>query len=286
MKKLSLRETQLALLGLLNEFDRICKEHNLRYSISYGTLIGAVRHKGFVPWDDDVDVCMPRPDYEKFVKLVREEGVLGDRFQLTEDRGSKTYYHFLKLLDLRYKLRTYNHIEARFLYLDIFPVDGMPSDEKENLKVHKQGRRWRNLAGICQWYTMDRWWGVFAYILGWWFYIGVNIFYGRKRAVRNLNNLALKYPFEECEMCGVNSSTRDWKIPREIFENYCEVEFEGRMYSAVSDWDAFLRPVYGDYMQLPSPEKRYSRHYMSIYDSYSNEKFERKKKPCKKTSSV
>ena len=133
---------------------------------------------------------------------------------------------------------------------------------------------------------MDRWWGVFAYIIGWWFYIGVNIFYGRKRAVRKLNELSVQYPFESCELCGVNATNDNLAIKREVFENYSEAEFEGRMYSVVSDWDAFLRPVYGDYMQLPPPEKRYSRHNISIYDTYSPEEFERKKKAYKKMSSV
>ena len=69
MQQLSLREVQLEELELLKDFDQFCKKHNLKYSLCYGTLIGAARHKGFIPWDDDIDVCMPRPDYERLLTL-------------------------------------------------------------------------------------------------------------------------------------------------------------------------------------------------------------------------
>ncbi len=279
MRKLSLREMQLKLVGLMEEFDRICREHNLRYTIAYGTLIGAVRHKGFIPWDDDADVCMPRPDYERFIEIVRAGGVLSDRYELTEDRGSKTYYNFVKLLDTNYPLKTPNHIEAPYLYLDIFPIDGMPGTDEEAAALCKRQRRWITLAGMCQWYTMDRWWGVFAYIIGWWLYLGVNIFVGRKRAVRKLNEMALSYPYENSPRRGIHRMMKkEWVFECDVFDSYKTIEFEGKTFSVVENIDGFLRPSYGDYMQLPPPEQRRSRHYMSIYELNEREQEKNQRK--------
>ena len=121
MKRLHLEEIHQALIGLLDEFDRICREYNLNYSLSYGTLLGAVRHKGFIPWDDDADVNMPRPDYEKFLELAKN-GALGEHFCISKDRGKGTYYSFTKLMDKRYPIHCPNHIEVKYLFLDIFQI--------------------------------------------------------------------------------------------------------------------------------------------------------------------
>ena len=145
MKRLTLDEMHEALLGILSEFDRVCREHDLKYTLAAGTLLGAIRHKGFIPWDDDVDVYMPRPEYEKFRKLVLEGNVLSEHFTLSKDRGKGTYYPFLKLMDDRYPIKCPNHIEVPYLFLDIFPVDGMPSSAAEREKVYKKERKW-NIA--------------------------------------------------------------------------------------------------------------------------------------------
>ena len=265
MKRLHLEEIHQALIGLLDEFDRICREHNLNYSLSYGTLLGAVRHKGFIPWDDDADVNMPRPDYEKFLELAKN-GALGEHFCISKDRGKGTYYSFTKLMDKRYPIHCPNHIEVKYLFLDIFPVDGVADDVKEREKQFKQERKWVVLAGICQWYTMDRWWGFIAYIIGFWFYPLFILFVGRTRAVRKMNEFAARYPFETSKYCAQhNFAPPTEAVPVEVYREYCEVEFEGKKYLAVRDWDQVLTNCFGDYMQLPPEKKRRSRHFMKVY---------------------
>lgn len=267
MEKLSIRETQDALLEIMTEFDRVCREYGLKYTLAAGTLLGAVRHKGFIPWDDDIDVYMPRPDYEKFIQLVSGGGVFPDYLTLSKDRGTGTYYSFTKILDSRYKLKSANHIEVPHLFLDIFPVDGVPVDKKEREKMYKKEKVWVIIAGICQWYTMDRWWGVFAYIIGWWFYILVNIFFGRKLAVRKMNEAAGKIPYETCEMAAFHCFGFPGEaLPKESYENLVELDFEGHKFFATTEWDMYLRGKFGgNYMELPPEKKRRSRHYMKIY---------------------
>ncbi len=265
-EKLTQAELHQVLLEILIDFDKVCRAHNLKYTLGAGTLLGAVRHKGFIPWDDDVDVYMPREDYERFKKLVAEEGILPEYLCLADDQGEKMYNPFIKVLDTRYPLRTPNHIEVPFAYLDVFPVDGAPEDAKEREILFKKEQRWMILAGICQWYTMDRWWGFIAYIIGWWFYLGVNLFYGKKRAVRKLNENAKKYLMSESKLSvnhifGLNRE----EIPTECFNEYCELEFEGHKFLSIKEYDLWLTRKYGDYMKLPPEKQRRSRHYMKIY---------------------
>lgn len=266
MKKLNLQETQEALLELLTEFDGLCKKHGLRYTIAAGTLLGAVRHKGFIPWDDDVDVYMPRPDYERFVEIIQKENALPEHLTYSKDRGRGTYYCFTKILDKRYPLRSPNHVEVKYLFLDVFPVDGAADTEEERKKQFKKERSWVVKAGICQWYTMDRWWGFIAYIIGFWFYILVNIFTPRSLCVRKMNEIAQKYEYGKTKWATChNFGYPNEAVPTEVYENYTEIEFAGRKFMAVSDYDTLLKSEFGDYMQLPPVNKRRSRHYIKIY---------------------
>lgn len=270
MKRLNLDELHEALLGLLTEFDRVCREHNLKYSLAAGTLLGAVRHKGFIPWDDDVDVYMARPYYEKFIKLISEGNVLGEHFSVSKDRGKGTYYPFIKLMDHRYPIKTPNHIEVPYLYLDIFPVDGVLVEKEEREKLYKKEKRWVVAAGICQFYTMDRWWGFIAYIIGWWFYLGTKLFIGAKRAVRKMNEYAARIPYERAEMAAFHNIGFPCEaLPVQAYEEVCEVEFEGKKFYATSYWETYLTNKFGDYMQLPPEKKRRSRHYMKVYRAKS-----------------
>lgn len=268
MKKLNLDEIHSALLDMLVEFDRICRKYNLKYSLAAGTLLGAARHKGFIPWDDDVDVYMTRPEYEKFIKIVSEGNVLSEHFSITKDRGRGTYCPFIKLLDDRYILKSPNHEEVPHLFLDIFPVDPIPTDRKEWEKIHKKEKYWNITAGICQWYTMDRWWGFIAYIIGWWFYLGTKLFIGAKRSVRKLNEYAQKIPYEQGEMVMAHFlGSLDEAMPVEAYENLQEMEFEGKKFLAIADWKEFLTKKYGKncYVELPPENKRRSRHYIRVY---------------------
>lgn len=124
-----LRELQLAELDLMKLFVRICKKHGLRYYMIGGTMLGAVRHKGFIPWDDDMDVGMPRPDYEKFLQIVRSELPEGYDFQNYKQNPDYTRY-FSKIVNTRVLVTNASYAKETVLYawLDIFPLDGMPKN--------------------------------------------------------------------------------------------------------------------------------------------------------------
>ena len=266
MEKLSIRETQIALLGILGEFDRVCREHNLRYSLAAGTLLGAVRHKGFIPWDDDCDVVLPRPDYERLYELVKEKKVVfSEHFFLSEDRGKKAVYPFLKLLDDRYPIRCTTHIEVPFLYLDIFPLDGMPDlPKKQTKKVRRKEIFYTAVISLYKWYIpTGAWYCQLIRFFCFWFYLLV-MCYGQARACKKHRKLLLKYPFEASERVG----NRAWglsmgEVPRTFYDEYVEIEFEGKMFYATAKWDEYLTVLYGDYMTPPKNQNPH--HGMRVY---------------------
>ena len=131
-----LREMQLKELEVLKEFLRICRKYKLRYYCLGGTLLGAVRHKGFIPWDDDIDVGMPRPDFKKFEKIVRQELPEYMRYYSYKDGNGYNYY-FPKITDSRMKVIDESAVVSaeREVWIDIFPLDGMPGNILKR-KIH------------------------------------------------------------------------------------------------------------------------------------------------------
>lgn len=121
-----LKEIQL---GILREIDKLCKAYHLKYFMSDGTLLGAVRHKGYIPWDDDLDIWMPRKDYEKLEQIMNQEGSC---YKVVNHKNTKGYiYAFGKAVDTRTILKENIEVNCPMgIYVDIFPYDGLPGGKK------------------------------------------------------------------------------------------------------------------------------------------------------------
>lgn len=129
MREIDLKEKQNIEINILKEFKRICTENNLKYYLAYGTLLGAVRNQKIIPWDDDVDVIMPREDYMKLLEIFPTES----NYKLLSIYNVKSYYYpFLKIVDKRTKLeeKNFNKIQDMGVYIDVFPIDGLPTKHR------------------------------------------------------------------------------------------------------------------------------------------------------------
>lgn len=255
MKKLSHSEIQEALACILKDVDAFCRENGIRYSLAYGTLIGAVRHRGFIPWDDDIDLLMPRPDFERFVAAYKGRkykclyGVRNDEADFVN--------FFAKVHDPSTVSREGGKYYRFGLNIDIFPVDGKPSAEQDRLnwekylckQTHRMRLRYKPLFSSPLLAVAE----AHLHTLDWWF--------------RHCENLLKTYPFESSEYCGAVSVVYNGCVevfPRSLFEHYTELEFEGGKYMAFEDWDRFLTQQFGDYMQLPPEDKR-KTHNLEVY---------------------
>ena len=260
MTKLSLKEIQAAELEILTEFDKAARKYGLKYTLCAGTLIGAVRHQGFIPWDDDIDVMMPRPDYEKLIRLNRKKKLWDDRLLLKSFEDGNLEAPYAKLFDTEISIteENYDQKDVRNLWIDIFPVDGLPDDEK---KIKKHYKHALNLCKMNVASVVKNGYGSSRAVI-----LVKDIFVkpaakliGRKRIAKLQRKLGLKYSYSHAPKCGMVTWAYDGPgqaMPREKFEKMIEMPFEGRMFSVTSLWDENLTGIFGDYMTLPPEEER------------------------------
>lgn len=255
MKKLSHREVQIAGLDILIEFDKVCQKYNLQYSLAYGTLLGAIRHRGFIPWDDDIDVCMARTEYIKLLKIGHI--IKNDRYQLKSNLLGNLNAPFAQYIDTRLHGESAYSNSARYVEwgIDIFPVDGLSNKDDDNKKIYKEEAILRKMINIAE--SKDNGKSFFKRKIK-------NILrpiinkYGINRLVSRIEKLASTYSFEASRYVGVIAwgEGPQEKLLKKDFMERTKVEFEGRMFPAMSCWDTYLTNIYGDYMELPPLKDR------------------------------
>ncbi len=254
MKSLDHRESQLELLEIMKAVDAFCKEKGIKYSLAYGTLLGAVRHKGFIPWDDDVDIQMLRPDFERFVKEFKHPLYVCHY-------KTKTFTQFFAKVEDPSTICDEKKIirKSRMgLNIDIFPIDGKPEDLQEQLAHEKKIR-----SCVRRMFIRRR--GFFSrYDLN---FAKIEAFaHSRKYWIDKTESLMKSYDVTASPVCGcVSVAVKGVKnFPREVFESYSTLEFEGYQFPVYAAWDTILKAHYGDYMQLPPEEKR-KVHHRGVY---------------------
>lgn len=254
-----MNDIQKKLLEIAEEVKRVCEKHEIRYFLDYGSLLGAVRHKGFIPWDDDMDIAIPRPDYEKFTKVCKTE--LAERFALRTIEERNYIYYFNKVDDKTTTLIEDFNRKSDYrggLYVDIFPVDGLPGGKAARKRFRKKCRRLSLRANLA---TLD----FSAKKYPWYKRLIIALFRhadGRKCLLK-LNKLIQKYDYESSEyVC--SDIIHEMPVPKKLFEESAEYEFEGVNFASVKDYDGYLKALYGDYMTPPPQNEQVSNHYYNL----------------------
>lgn len=264
MRKMSFGELKNTELEILKFIDTVCKKNNLAYSIDSGTLLGAVRHQGFIPWDDDIDIIMVRKQYEKFIKIVEN---MSGSYKVISCYNNKSYFYpFAKICDSRTLLIENNvlPIENYGVYVDIFPIDAIPNPGLFS-SIYLQIVLWlkyligiRVCTGSPRSFYKRQVWKVIKIIFS---IIQVN------KLGQILNKFSQKY--NGCRTLYFGNNTWDGKnfkiIPWQYYFEHTKLEFEGYMVSAISNYDFLLKVYYGDYMKLPPKEKQVSNHSFIAY---------------------
>lgn len=260
---LTIEQCRPYLLGILRKVDAFCRENGIRYSLGYGSLIGAIRHGGFIPWDDDIDILMPRADYDRFVAGFKPDG----DYRLMQGQEIANHLHAV-VTDMRTRVSFPEGSSDAFFYggglwVDIFPLDNVTSlncYRKMRRKIFRLRRA--QLIAEVGWTPHNR---LIDKIMRGLLRPVLKPFSGR--FTRKLDATMRKHQHESTPLVS-SLSVWYWRqkpLPREYFENYTEVEFEGIKCQAISNYDEYLRGLYGDYMQLPPEEARVPKHQFKAY---------------------
>lgn len=251
-------------IQILHEVDEFCKNNNIKYSLAYGTMIGAIRHKGFIPWDDDIDIMMLRPEYEKFVSSFNQ--YKPDLFSVASIETDMDFHSPMAKIFCKSTIKDELGYTKYGLAIDLFPIDKVSVSNNKLSSVLRRKKLCWNLFTIK---TM-RW--------------------DEKRSLKNnVIMLLLKiivsfipysfihriirqfvkknYNLEEDYLLGCLYTpyySRDI-FPKDIFDYYISVQFEQSYFSCLKEYDVYLQKIYGDYMQLPPIEQRVPHHDFRAY---------------------
>lgn len=253
MRTIVLDELKTIQLDLLQKTVEFCEKNSLRYFLCGGTLIGAIRHKGYIPWDDDIDIAMPRPDYDQFVKTFNQSE---NYYQVVNLETSSDYeYSFAKVHDSRTILQELHYKETAFgVYIDVFPADGVKNmtQIRKIMILHKfLNTKRANFYKRTISKKIINSFGKFLLLP-----------FSARRIALWMDNEARKYAFGSVPMAGViaNPLGIGEMVDKSVFDSDIYKEFEGREYRVPVGYDTWLRSIYGDYMQLPPEEHRVTHH--------------------------
>lgn len=265
---INLEESKKIQTEILAYLDKICRVHDIKYSLAYGTLLGAVRHKAHIPWDDDIDIMLYRDQYDKLMKVLAEDA----NYKLVKIDSSKYYLAYAKLCDKRTFLSEdgYPLIERLGVFVDIFPMDNIPDKPFIRFLYVKKMYlldRLRYTSVLRQYYLSTNF---FKSLVKFVLYTPLAIcskIMGTKKVLLITDRAMQKYNNIKTTNCGHLPNKFGYKevFPIEWFNNFTELEFEGKMFFVIAEYDKYLKLLYGNYMQLPPENKRVSNHVFTAY---------------------
>jgi lipopolysaccharide cholinephosphotransferase len=266
MKQLTLIEIQDVSLRIMKEVHAFCLDNNIRYSLAYGTLIGAVRHKGFIPWDDDLDIIMPRPDYERFCKMYK-----GATTKAFATSLGNCYINYGRVCDVNTIANPHTTwaTEEHGVWIDVFPVDGIADTYEDFIKNGDALRKLDNKLFEARG-TKDKW------------NSNRSLFFNLKKVAKkilfghyNIDEIKGQYQrllnltdFETSKIAGsvqYPPTIEKEFLPTEIYKEYMLADFCDAKFYILKEYDKFLRRFYGNYMQLPPEEKRVPDHAQHVF---------------------
>lgn len=270
-RELNINETQVVSLEILKKIAEICEKRNLKYYLMYGTLIGAVRHEGFIPWDDDLDIMMPRNDYDKLIEYLLNNMNELKNLKIFNHETCKNYpYMITRVSDDRYSIKMENEKDFGMgIFIDIYPYDGLGNTREEALKFAKKGD---HLSSLCYQATRKRY-AIETTTSLWKKIMKAPVFVFAKMCGKNifqdkLSKLARVKEYDQSNYVGcitwLSGGEKDI-FKREWFDDFEKVKFENYYFRIPKEYDKILTHIYGDYMKLPSPEDRIGHHFYKAF---------------------
>lgn len=263
-----LRKVQMAQLEIAKEIRRVCDENNIQYFLCFGTMLGAVRHQGFIPWDDDMDLGMLRSEYERFLEIAPSK-LKPEYFLQTwySEPGYPLPFAKVRKRNTLYLEGKSGRLKENGFFVDIFPFDYHPvTDEQRQTTIKKQKDLFRTglmKANYTPW--MENGKVVWKKRIGYLYYQCKALFTSSERIAQEYDSLAKSFP-ENDIVYWQEAASGMRKIKKQWCEELAEYSFEGELFKGPKDYDAILTTIYGNYMQLPPEDQRENRHQIEMVD--------------------
>ena len=272
MKEIDLNELRKIQVKILDDINSFCQKNKINYWIDCGTLLGAIRHKGYIPWDDDIDIGMLRKDYDKFLELYNKKK---SRYKLLAIENDKEYnFQFGKVIDsntVLWEPDPETGVKSG-VYVDVFVYDNAPDDDKKVQEMYNKRDKYNKLRNAQLYPDMYDKSSFKKRIMRFFLNIYLKFLpknYYSKKCIKN----SKRYMNEDTKRVGNFTSNAKICVDKKIFNKFVEVEFEKKKYKAPVGYDTWLKAFYGDYMKLPPKEKRVSLHkFKAYYIGDENEK--------------
>lgn len=263
------------LFSLMLKLRNYCDANGINYMLAGGTCLGAVRHNGFIPWDDDVDFFMLRPDYEKFLETTRTNPIDEDTEVLScrttpERNGVPFPYPFIKVVDKKSHVSELHYKPFPLgIFIDVFPIDGVPDSMKLQRKLYLPIERRKNLIYGSFGRYEHRDVSVFNYFFG---CIGTFFLHCvfrplRRRLAMQIDIMGQKYKLDECSKAGCVVWGYGYKkevLDKAFLSSSVDIEFNGELFKIPAGYDNYLSSLYGNYMELPPEEKRITHSFSQV----------------------
>ncbi len=259
LKEVTPEEAKRRLLDMMVEFDAYCQEHNLTYYLAYGTLLGAVRHKGFIPWDDDMDICMPRKDYDRLIELSYTWKMPYDFYCFEKDKNY--LFYFGKISDRKTLLKNIYMRETNRmgLFIDIFPMDFFLCEKSRTERLSRIIYRETKLLEFS---GMQNFWPAKSPAKSFMKYM----LYRYAKFMGNMHWQNKISKAKELQTVKMSDQRKPYCVhayrvlPEEVFGIGKKMEFEGYYLNCPQNAEAYLTAEYGEYLRLPPEENRKSNH--------------------------
>jgi len=272
---LDFRGVQQGALEVLKQLTDLCQAQGWRYFLTYGSMLGAVRNQGVIPWDDDIDIMMPRPDYEKLRTYFKQNAEALMPLKLFEKETVPEYPHMIaRISDQRYHLIFNNEKDYGIgLFVDIYPLDGVGNDFEEAVRQVDKAKR---IASLCfltgrKSFAVDNTKSKLKMLLKVPTYFWAKMM-GNSHYIRKLEKVAKIHDYDDSAYvacvswpAGKKEGRQRDVFKKEVFENLVDVPFEDTTMKIPQQYDHFLSVTYGDYMQPPPEDKRTTNHTYTAY---------------------